>query len=368
MKNFAFNDKISLRQVQALLFLAIFGFGITALPRRVAEFAGQDGWLGVLLATLVAILLVWIISSVTKMHQGLTFYEYVCKILTKPIGILVCLFLSARLILLAAFNLRIFAEITQNILLPTTPSFVIFAAILILAAYGASKGMEARARLAEILLLIAIIPLIAVFALSVREIDFTNLLPMFNAPLEDVGRSGYSALFAFNGLDMLLLISPFLARPKNLGKSAKAVVATMGGFMLAITTITIARFGAANITHHTWPVLKMMDTASMPGAIIDRQGALIMTFWIISAYAIINAALFFSSLLLKNVAKAGKHTHYILICLPIIAIIAALPVSLEDVYAHFNAYNNIFGVGAMVVLPIILLIVGKIRGGVKNAK
>lgn len=368
MKNFAFNDKISLRQVQALLFLAVFGFGITALPRRVAEYAGQDGWLGVLLATIVAIPLVWIITSVTKMHQGLNFYEYVCKVLTKPIGILVCLFLTARLILLAAFNLRIFAEITQNFLLPTTPYFVIFAAILILAAYGASKGMEARARLAEVLLLVALIPLILVFAFSIAEIDFTNLLPMFNTPLEDIGRSGYSALFAFNGIDMLLLISPFLARPKNLGPSAKAVIATMGGFILVITAITIARFGALNITHHTWPVLQMMDTASMPGAIIDRQGALIMTFWIISAYAIINAALFFSSLLLKDVVKAGKHSHYILFCLPIIAIIAALPNSLEDVYSHFNTYNNTFGVGAMVVLPIILLIIGKIRGGVKNEK
>jgi len=361
-KNFALNDKISLRQVQALLFLAVFGFGITSLPRRVAESAGQNGWLGVVIATLVAVLLVWIITAVTRMHPGQTFYEYICKILTKPVGILVCLFLCARLVLLASFNLRIFAEITRSILLPTTPYFVIFGAILALAAYGASKGMEARARLAEILILIAIIPLVAVFALSFREIDFENLLPIFDTSLEGVTNASYTALFAFNGVDMLLLISPFLARPKSLTKSAKGVVATIGGFMVAITTITIARFGADNIVHHTWPVLKMMDTTSMPGAIIDRQGALIMTFWIISAYAIINAALFFSSLLLKNVVNKGNHIHYILICLPIIAIIAALPSDLSQVYEHFDSYNNTFGLGAMVALPIILLIAGRLRG------
>jgi len=276
------------------------------------------------------------------------------------------LFLIARLVLLAAFNLRIFAEITQSILLPTTPFWIVFAAMLVLAGFGASKGMEARARLAEILILIALVPLIIVFVISSRDIDFTNLLPIFNAPLENVGRAGYAALFAFNGLDMLLLISPFLARPKKLTKSAGGAVLTMGGLMVAITAVTIARFGAGNIARHTWPVLRMMDTAAMPGAIIDRQGALIMTFWITSAYAIINAALFFSSLLLKNIVGKGNHSRYIIICLPIIAIIAALPDNLTQVYNYFSRYNNIFGVGAMVILPIILLIIGKIRG-VKNA-
>ncbi|MDR2167277.1 MAG: spore germination protein [Clostridiales bacterium] len=366
-EGFALNNRISLRQMQALLFLEIFGFGITALPRRVAEAAAQDGWIGVLLAVGVTLGLVWIIVHVGKKYTDSTFYDFVCKLLTKPVGILVCLFLCLRLLLLASFNLRIFAEITQTMLLPTTPPLIIFAAMLALAAYGASKGIEARGRMAEILIIIVLLPLILVFGLSAREIEFANLLPIFAANPAQLGSAGFSALFAFNGLDMLLLIMPFLARPKNAAKSAFGVVATMGGLMVVITAATIARFGPENIVHHIWPVLKMMDTAAISGGIIDRQGALMMTFWIISAYAIINASLFFSSLLLKDVLRRGKHIHYILACVPIIAILANLPENLAEVYNYFEVYNRTIALAAMVFLPLLLLVFSKIRG-FKNAQ
>ncbi|MCL2169848.1 MAG: spore germination protein [Defluviitaleaceae bacterium] len=366
-KGFALNDKISLRQMQALLFLEIFGFGITALPRRVAQAAANDGWVGVVAATFVVLLMVLIITQISKKTEYRSFYDMVCALVSTPVGTLICLFMVARLALLAAFNLRIFAEITQTILLPTTPTFVVFAAMLALCAYGASKGMESRARMAELLILVVLLPLVVVFGISGREIDFTNLLPLFHADPASLGNATFNAFFAFNGIDMLLLIIPFISNKKSLTKSALGVVATMGGFMVILTAVTIARFGATGVTSHTWPFLKMMDTMTLPGSVIDRQGALMMTFWIISAYAIINAALFFSSLLLKDVVKRGNHFHYILITAPIIGILAALPRNLPRVYELFDKYNRTFSIGAMVILPILLLVASKIRRRLKNA-
>ncbi|MCL2575413.1 MAG: spore germination protein [Defluviitaleaceae bacterium] len=360
---FALNNKISLRQVQALLFLEIFGFGVTALPRRTAEHAAQDGWIGVIIAVVAAVLLVILITFIIKANIGQTFYDYTKRLFGRFLASFFCLLLSARFILLAAFYLRLFAEITQSIMLPTTPYIVIFIAVLALAAYGASKGIEARGRLAELLIIIVLLPLIFVFGISSREIDFSNLLPMMSASPSQIGKAGYYAFFSFGGMETLLLISPFLARKKGVAKSAIGTIAVMGGFMVIITAVTIARFGAQNVVAHNWPVLKMMDTISLPGSIIDRQGALIMTFWIISAYAIINAALFFSSLLLKDVAKKGKHIHYILLCVPIIAIIANIPNNIDQVYSWFNLYNKTFGITTMVGLPVLIFIVQLIRRG-----
>lgn len=86
-----------------------------------------------------------------------------------------------------------------------------------------------------------------------------------------------------------------------------------------------------------------------------------MTFWIISAYATINAALFFSSLLLKDVVKRGKHSYYILGLVPIIAILAHLPENLVSVYEYFNLANSTFGLATMVAIPLLLFIIAKIR-------
>ena len=364
---FALNNKISLRQLQALLFLEVFGFGVTALPRRVAESAGHDGWISVLAAVVMIMPAVLIISHITKLARGQSFHDFACSVISKPLGIVISLIFCVRLILLAAFNLRIFAEITRQTMLPTTPFAVVFVSMLMLAAYGASKGIETRARMAEVLILVVLLPLIFVFGISGRDIDFTNLAPVLVNPLENIVSGSFSAFFAFSGIEVLLLVSPYLSRPKHLTKSAGQIVITIGIFMTIVTAVTIARFGPDGIIHQMWPVLKMMDTISLPGSIIDRQGALIMTFWIISAYATINAALFFSSLLLKDVVGRGQHSGYILALVPIITILAHLPENLVTVYDYYGMANSTFGLATMVGIPILLFIVAKIRG-MRNEK
>ncbi|MCL2574347.1 MAG: endospore germination permease [Defluviitaleaceae bacterium] len=361
-EGFALNNKISLRQLQALLLLEVFGFGVTALPRRVAENAGQDGWLSVLLAVIMIIPVVMMASYLARLAGGKSFHDFASHVISKPLGVVVSLIFCLRLVLLAAFNLRIFAEITRQTMLPTTPFVVIFVSMLMLAAYGAAKGIETRARMAEILVLVTLLPLIFVFGISGRDIDFTNLAPVFVATPLDVARGSFPAFFAFSGVEVLLLVSPYLSRPKHLVRSASGVAITIGISMAIVTIVTIARFGADGIVHQMWPVLKMMDTISLPGSIIDRQGALIMTFWIISAYATINAALFFSSLLLKDTIGCGQHSAYILVLVPIIAILAHIPQNLSVVYEYHLLSNSTFGLATMVGIPLIILIIAKIRG------
>jgi len=359
---FALNNKISLRQLQALLFLEVFGFGVTALPRRVAENAGQDGWVSVLAATVMIIPMVMVIGYITKLAGGMSFHDFACRIISKPLGIIISLIFCVRLVLLATFNLRIFAEITRQTMLSATPFAVIFVSMLLLAAYGAAKGIETRARMSEILILVVLLPLIFVFGISGRDIDITNLAPVMVASPTNIAAGSFSAFFAFSGIEVLLLVSPYLSRPKHVMKSAGQVAITIGIFMTIVTAVTIARFGPEGIVHQMWPVLKMMDTISLPGSIIDRQGALIMTFWIISAYATINAALFFSSLLLKDVVGRGQHSGYILALVPIIAILAHLPENLVTVYDLHTLANSTFGLATMVGIPLLLFIIAKIRG------
>ena len=358
---FALNNKISLRQLQALLVLEIFGFGVTALPRRAAEHAGQDGWISVALATGFIIFAAAIMANITNLFPGLSFYAICGKILGRPLGALVALVFCLRLVFMAAFNLRIFAEITRQTMLPATPFPLIFVSMLGIAAYGAGKGIESRARVAEVLILIVLLPLILVFGISGRDIDFSNLMPVMATPPASILSGGFTSFFAFSGVEALLIVGPFLARPKHLTKSSIQALAVTGIFMTAITAMTIARFGPSNVVHQMWPVLKMMDTVSLPGSVIDRQGALIMTFWIISAYATINAALFFSSLLLKDVVKTGRHSFYILGLIPIIAFAAHLPSNLEQVYNYFNLANATVGAATMAGLPLLLFIIAKIR-------
>ena len=50
---FSENDKISIRQLQALLILDLFGTGVVTLPRQTVNVAGNDAYIAVLLGSII---------------------------------------------------------------------------------------------------------------------------------------------------------------------------------------------------------------------------------------------------------------------------------------------------------------------------
>ncbi|MCL2353213.1 MAG: spore germination protein [Defluviitaleaceae bacterium] len=351
---FAKNNKISLRQMQALLFLEVLGFGVLVAFPNIAGRLGHAGWVAVILSLGVALLLTLLMSSLGSRFQGLSFQEFCSKLLGKPIGALVCAVFFVRLAILASVYLNKFAEVVKITMLPNTPNYVVIIAIVALCGYGASKGIETRGRVAELLVLIAVLPLVFAIAILVRGADFSNLLPIIiHTNPQDIGIATFHGIFAFNGLEFILLMAPFVANPKNMRKSAVKIVLTMGIFMVAITTLAIARFGQS-INNYTNPILKMLDTISFPGTAVDRQGAFIMAFWVISAYAIINACLFFAAEILKDMAKKEHNKRFLWPCMLLVVVLALVP-------RDFYVINMMLGVATMAAIPFILLIAKALR-------
>jgi spore germination protein len=356
-----FNDKVSIRQLQVLLILDIFGTGVTALPRVVSVFAGQNGWLCVIIATAMAAVCAYLITAVAQRFPGKTFFAYTSALLTRPVGVLLTLAFVIKMALMSAYELRFFGEIVRQTLLEKTPFGIICAGMLLLAAYAASKGYETRARIAEILIFIVFLPLIFVAAIVSSDVDFSNLLPVMTAPTENILSGAGAAFFAFSGLEFCLLCYPYLNRPKTARKSVIRTVLLIGALMTVITVVSIARFGPAELRRTLWPVIAMMDATTLPGSFLERQGAMIMSFWIVSVFAFVNAGLFFSSLLLKDVCGKGNHSTYILILIPVIFGLSLIPENIVQLLGQFAAVNQALNAVFVFLIPLILLIAAKLR-------
>jgi spore germination protein len=356
----SFNDKISIRQLQILLMLEIFGVGVIILPKKVSQYANQDGWIIIILATLLAMFYAYIITSIAQMFPKQSFTEYSSKILSKPVGVILTFGFILKILINIAMELRFFGEIIKKTILPETPFYIICFVMLSIGGYAASKGFETRARIAEILILIVLLP-IAIFSLSLKDIDFSNLLPMLQTPTNEYFKGAYFTVIAFTGIEFCLLVYPYMNNPKKVQRGVLEVIGYIGIFMLVITVITIAKFGPDNLKRQNWPVLEMMEMINLPGSFIERQDALIISFWIISVFAIVNAGLFFSSILLKDVIKRGKHSHYILVCLAIIFAISFIPNNVNDILNIMNAVFLTLGISYLFIIPFLLLIVAKIR-------
>jgi len=361
---FSYNNEISAissRQLGILLILDIFGTGVVVLPRLVAEYSFQDGWIAIIIATLIGLVYAYTIGSLAKAFPSQGLAEICTKILGKFLGSLVVFLYIVKILITVALELRFFSEIVRQTILPKTPSSLIIFSLISVGMLTASKGYETRARLAEFLILFMIIPLIIVFVLAGISVDYTNLLPILKTPMNGLLKGGYVAGFAFTGIEFSLMASPYINNTKKIRYVIIEATLLLGLMFLIITVITIARFGAFEIIHQGWPVLQMMDTLNIPGSFIERQEGLIISFWIISVFSLTNASLFFSSLLLRNIAKKGKFVFYIFACAVVIFVVAFIPKSLDDADKYVKLINQTVGIFFLFIIPLLLIIIAKVR-------
>lgn len=355
------NDKISLRQFQILLILDLLGTGVITLPRYAAYYAAQDAWIVVLISTLFAVISVFAMTSASRRLKGLTFTEYTCKVLSKPIGIAVSLLLVIRLVLNSALQLRLFGSIVKEIMLSLTPLYVVSIAMLAVCAYGAAKGIETISRVSELLILIIFIPLVLVFAAASKDVDYTNILPVFVTSPDMLLKGGFMNLMSFTGIEICMLIPVYLNKPDKIRPAGINAVIITGILMTVTTLMTVCKFGYEDVQSQIWPVLNFMGSISLPGSFIERQDAIVMSFWIVSVFAIVNAGFFFSSVVLKDVIKKGKHIYYILALIPIVFIASYLPDDVAEIFDYMWSLHLTLGVFFMLILPVLLWVTAWIR-------
>ncbi len=357
------NGKISHRQLQMLLILDVFGTGIITLPRRVADYANQDGWLVMVMAALFLVISVFLISSLAALFPNKSFIEYTAKVISRPIAYLIGLGLVFKFLLFISLELRVFGEIVRELILPQTPYVSVCILMLLVGTYIASRGYEARGRLAEILFFIVFAPLIFILLLGSREVDFTNIMPFFtNKPINFLS-GGFLTALSFTGFEFLFLAVPHLNKPKNARKDLFFAVLFVSALALFITILTIAKFGPADLRQQIWPVLELMDLIHISGSVMERQTVIIVSFWIVSVFFSVNACLFFSSLILRDIIKAGTHSFFSVLCALIVFAVSvfALPKGIEQVYKLLELSSVYLGVLYLFIIPLLLLTLAKLR-------
>jgi len=359
---FSFNDKISLRQFQILLILYIFGTGVIILPRKAAIYAGRDGWIAFILTITLAVFAVFVITSLVKRFPHKSFYEYASTLITRPIAVILTLGLIAKTIVGLACELRFFAEIVKYVLLYNTPYAVIAISLLLLSAYAAGKGIETKARIGQIIIWLIFIPLIFVFIVVSTDVDFSELQPVLQTEPRQLAAGAYHLFFAFSGIEFILLISPYVNSHKHMPSRAVSSIFAIGVFMCLCIILAIGRFGPNSLTYQMWPILEMMDATPLPGSFIERQEAIMMSFWILSVFAMISGGLFFSSVAAKSVFKVGRHKYYLLI---IGASAFVLSLALNDMTLVYRVMDMNFlylGTAYMLAIPVLLLVIAMLRG------
>lgn len=336
-------SKISVRQLQALAIVDIFGISAISLPLGVCLKSSQMGWVWVLVGAIGVTALACMALSI-KNTDRLMF--------STPIGVLVSILICGKILLTTGIWLRIFSETINVLLLQKTPPVLVSTLLALLCLYVAIKGVEARARMAEIIFVGMVFILVTIFALTSTNIDFYKLLPITANGGMKATTYVFSSAF---GIEFLLYIKAFLNTNKKNIKSMATTGLFIGLTLSIITALTLGVFGADGVIKRRWAVLQIMDTIDFPLLLLERQDLLMTGFWISSAFAFINAGIFYSGLILSEAAlkkRCDKLLYFIVAV--IVVVVSALPGDITAATSLMEK-SKILNLGMYVVIFVLFL-------------
>lgn len=365
------NDKITNGQMSAIIINIILGVGILSLPRILVESLKTDGWVLVIVGGLLSITFVVIITKLSQMFPGKTIVEFGRGLVTPPISAIFSITYLAYFFVLGSFVVRVFGEMVKMYLLPKTPIEFIIISILIVCTYLARAGIEAIGKFSVILIPIVIVPIFLMGVILLPNMDFTNVLPVFQFKLTDLIKGIPDVFFSFAGFEVILLFVAYVEKPQKAIKyNAIAILIVTVLYMYAFLT-NIFVFGEAELTHLIWPSMSLMETIDFPGAFIENVQGVVMGQWVLIVFSTLTPVLYGSALILCKLFKGKEHNYFVLPMVPIMFILSLVPQNIAETYEYINQAMYYLGAAVTIVIPILLLIVallkkGKKKGGMSN--
>ena len=344
--------------------VAIVGIGIFSYPREVIDKVGSDAWIVTLIGGIVVFLLLYLIYMVMKKND----FEDLTNILQnnfgKFLGGVFAIIFASYSIFIVSLGMREFVEVIKLYLLRQIPTEFILMITILTGTYLVRGEMGDLVKFNEISFWIMFIPVFAVLILTAVNADFTNLLPVLNNKPSDYFRASRYILFCFGGIEIAYLILPYVKNKRNSSRVLKRSIMFVTIFYLIVMILVLAVFSKMQSRILLWPTISMIRSLDIPGTFIERWEGIVMALWVLFYFTTFVNTYFFSSEIVKNVFKLKDIKLSSLLIMPIIYVIALYPENIAQLYAlQFDTTPVLLtAVFVFVVLPILILLIGKVRG------
>ncbi|MDF2682406.1 MAG: spore gernimation protein [Brevibacillus sp.] len=255
MKKYAFNELTAMQYI-FLIHGAQVGIGVLSMPRDLAEVAGTDGWISILIGWVIAMAASLMIIRIMKSYPEHTIIDLLPLFLGKWLG-KACIVIVALYCLLASATVFGNAVAILNVwLLPQTPGYIITLLFAIPAYQIVKNGLRVLGRYAELIFYLTLwIPIVLMTA--IKDTNWLHLLPVIKEGWGPVFLASKSTVLSFLGFELAFFLYPFLQK-KQYAPLGIVVANTLSMFVfLYMTLFSYAFFSPDEITQYTWPTLNL---------------------------------------------------------------------------------------------------------------
>jgi spore germination protein (amino acid permease) len=283
-----------------LMYVSMVGVGVLNFQRVVAEHAGYNAYISVVLVGISIHLILWMIYKILRSNQeglDVTAINNTCfgKISGNIINFAIVLYFCFG----AYIEFKAYIEVIQLWVFPSIKILPISTILVLFIYYTVSGGFRSVTGLCFLGLLITIISFIPQNLLVLPYTHPLNLMPLFNHSITDILLSSKSMLYQFMGFEALLLFYPFIKSPAKSQKWAHWTVFFVTLMYLIILIITFMYYSEGQLREIFWPTLNMLKIIESP--VIMRVEILAISLWLIKILANISLSLWAACRGMKNV-------------------------------------------------------------------
>lgn len=304
---FSENQKISAKQMRALLLTDWMGKLLLLAPDLLGKAGGGNGVAGVLAGTALTLGIGWAAAGTGRDKNG-DYYGQICRAAGKPAACALFFLIILYLIGQAALAFYLCGQIAGTYLLPETNEALVILIPALLGYYLASGGLETAGRVSELTAFLLWGLFFLMLALTLPQIQ-PNLLAESMEPVESGiwKAAGYTALAGFSTVSVLPLILPQIIDPRDETAEKTMQAILMGGLLLLLSvTAGYGIFGAEGMGRLRWPVIALMSCTNLQGVFLQRWDVLLIGLLVFSLFLSAGSSIFYTGMAGERLGMARK--------------------------------------------------------------
>ncbi|WHY03568.1 GerAB/ArcD/ProY family transporter [Neobacillus sp. DY30] len=343
-------EKLSPFQASILVYLIQSGVTLFTLPRLVAEAFGTNGWIGLILISLIVninLVLIWLVYKVSK---GKSFFEII-SIFPKWITFPVNLFIAVVWMLLGVFVMVKFSMILKILFYNNVSLFYFFSMGYILSYMLLKRDLYQIAK-STVVLFYFTVWTVFLLAFHLPEFSFNRLTPFIFKGDTDMVKGGLSIFTALLGYELSILFIHMIERKQLKSLIAGNTITSM--IYLGVTFVSFGFFSFEQLLREWYPVVTLLGYISFP--VLERVES--FTFSVFGLKVLLTTVMYLwgTKELLQYQFKRVKSNFLLIGILIISFFVSFIPKVIKDVEQWLN-YITYAATAIAFLLPILLLLI-----------
>ncbi|WP_150275837.1 GerAB/ArcD/ProY family transporter [Paenibacillus tepidiphilus] len=362
---------ISNRQLFWIFMMLEIGINLLISMTPTILSAKQDAWISYIIAGFMALLITYSAAKLSSRYPRQTLIEFSVSILGKWAGKLIVIPFLLQWVWVMSLILRDEYLFIRLSVLYKTPAWVVIGTMLAVVLYTVHHGgIEAIGRVSELWGPILMIILALTFGLTVNNLNWSLLLPVYaDSGLGPIMEGSLAPLSLLGEVTLLMMLFPFVERPGAGTRKALLLGVALSSFTLLLGVLWVMMtFGPAVGGRLQFPFFEMVKLVYLM-EFIQNMDIFVMAVWLVCIFVKLSIYMFAASYgVAQWIGRAGswKRVLWVLAAVSFILTMVVITLNppagllLKDVWIRYVLPVNLVGI------PLLLLVVSYVKEKVKG--